>query len=208
MCMCMKCMMKQAAKIINKFLKSFLQKHIKNVIKPSYSITIRYQTLFLQGSAEMGPWKCLSLKGGCTIFEHILCNRKPYTKILGSFKVAKIRATNFNEADLITCFANDYGYERLFEKAIQFYGDEGDLVILISSSGSSANVVNAAKYAKQLKMKVITLSGFENDNPLKKEGDINFWVNSKAYNHVENVHQILLLMLVDLVIGKTEYPPN
>ena len=123
-------------------------------------------------------------------------------------KVAKIRATNFNEADLITCFANDYGYERLFEKAIQFYGDEGDIVILISSSGSSANVVNAAKYAKQLKMKVITLSGFENDNPLKKEGDINFWVDSNAYNIVEMTHHIWLLSFVDSIVGKISYPAS
>ena len=47
-----------------------------------------------------------------------------------------------------------------------------------------------------------------NQSKLKKLGDINFWVDSKAYNHIENVHQILLLSLVDLIIGKTEYPPN
>ena len=123
-------------------------------------------------------------------------------------KVAKIRAVNFNEADLITCFANDYGYERLFEKAIEFYGDEGDIVILISSSGSSLNVVNAAKYAKQSKMKVITLSGFDNDNPLKKEGDINLWVDSNAYNIVEMTHHIWLLSFVDSIFGKISYPAS
>ena len=51
-------------------------------------------------------------------------------------KAAGIRAINFNEADLLTCFANDYGYGQVFEKAVEFYGDEGDLLILISSSGS------------------------------------------------------------------------
>ena len=94
-------------------------------------------------------------------------------------------------------------------KAIEFYGDEGDALILISAGGNSPNMVNGANIAKKKKIsKVITLTGNDENNKLKKLGDINFWVNSKAYNHIENVHQILLLSLVDLIIGKTEYPPN
>ena len=50
-------------------------------------------------------------------------------------KTAGIRAINFNEADLLTCFANDYGYENWVVKALEFYADPGDLVVLISSSG-------------------------------------------------------------------------
>ncbi len=123
-------------------------------------------------------------------------------------KAAGIRAINFNEADLITCFANDYSFERVFEKAIEFYGDEGDLLILISSSGSSANVVNAAKRAKELNMGVITFSGFNSDNPLGQTGDINFWVDSKAYNIVEMTHHVWLLAIVDYIIGNIYYNAN
>jgi len=50
------------------------------------------------------------------------------------------------------------------------------------------------------------LSGFSEDNPLKKIGDINLWANNKSYNFVENIHQIWLLAITDLVIGKREYP--
>ena len=120
-------------------------------------------------------------------------------------KMAGIRAINFNEADLLTCFANDYGYERIFEKAIEFYGDAGDLLILVSSSGSSQNVVNAARRAKELNMGVLTFSGFKSDNPLRKLGDINIWVDSKAYNIVEMTHHIWLLAIVDYIIGDIEY---
>ena len=120
-------------------------------------------------------------------------------------KGAGLRAINFNEADLLTCFSNDYGYERVFEKAVAFYGDEGDLLILISSSGKSTNVINAAKRAKELNMHVITFSGFERDNPLRKLGDISFWVDSKAYNIVEMTHHIWLLAIVDYIIGDIEY---
>ena len=124
-------------------------------------------------------------------------------------KNAKLRCVNFNEADLITCFANDYGFERWVEKAIEFYSDPGDIVILISSSGKSKNMLNAAKFCQQNNLKsVITFTGFDEQNPLSQQGDLNFWVDSKAYNFVENMHQIWLLAVVDLIIGKTEYLAN
>ena len=123
-------------------------------------------------------------------------------------KAAGIRAINFNEADLLTCFANDYGYDKVFEKAIEFYGDEGDLMILISSSGKSDNIIRAANCAKKLNMEVITFSGFEVNNALRKLGDINFWVDSKAYNIVEMTHHIWLLSIIDYIIGDIVYPPT
>ena len=124
-------------------------------------------------------------------------------------KNANIRSVNFNESDLITCFANDYGYERWVEKAVDYYADSKDILILISSSGKSLNMINAAKAARNKKVsKIITFTGHNKDNPLSKLGDINFWINSKAYNFVENTHQVWLLTIVDLIIGKREYLPN
>ena len=58
-------------------------------------------------------------------------------------KNARVRCTNYNESDLLTCFSNDFGYERWVEKSIEYYGDEGDNVILISVSGTSKNMVNS-----------------------------------------------------------------
>ena len=122
-------------------------------------------------------------------------------------KNAKLRCVNYNEADLITCFSNDYGFERWVEKTVDFYGDEGDVLIAISSSGSSMNMLNGCEAAKRKKFSsVITLSGFEPDNPLRQLGDVNLWVDSKAYNFVENIHQIWLMAIVDLIIGSREYP--
>ncbi len=121
-------------------------------------------------------------------------------------KNARIRCTNYNESDLLTCFSNDFGYERWVEKAINFYGDKGDIVILISSSGKSQNMINGAKEARKKGIKkIITFTGNNKKNKLKKLGDINFWVDSKAYNHIENIHQVLLLSLIDLIIGKSVY---
>lgn len=122
-------------------------------------------------------------------------------------KNARIRCTNYNESDLLTCFSNDFGYERWVEKTIEFYADKEDALILISSSGKSKNMINAIRAAKKKGIKnIITFTGHKKNNPLSKLGKINFWINSKSYNHVENSHQVLLLSLVDLIIGKSEYP--
>ena len=121
-------------------------------------------------------------------------------------KNAGLRCVNFNEADLITCFANDYGFERWVEKAVDFYGDKGDLLIVISSSGSSENMLNGVKAARNGNFRaIVTLSGFAAANSLRQLGDINLWVDSKAYNFVENIHQVWLLAIVDLLIGSREY---
>lgn len=123
-------------------------------------------------------------------------------------KNARIRCTNFNEADLITCFANDFGYEFCFQKALEFYADPGDVVVFISSSGRSSNILRAAEYAKEIGLFVATFTGFSSDNPLYSLGDLNLCVNSHAYNVIEMTHHIWLLAVCDLIIGKAEYPAS
>lgn len=120
-------------------------------------------------------------------------------------KAAKIRAINFNEPDLITCFANDYGYERWLEEAIKIYGEASDLAVLISSSGQSENMINAAAEARRQGMKIITLTGFKGANPLRQMGDLNLWVDSSHYNTVEMTHHIWLLSMVDCIAEQAQY---
>jgi len=122
-------------------------------------------------------------------------------------KNAGIRSVNFNEADLITCLANDFSYQDWVVAALKLYADKNDILVLISSSGKSENHVRAAKYAKKKKIKLITFTGNSIDNPLKKinKNGLNFWVNSKSYNLIEIVHLYLLLSIVDLLIGKKIY---
>jgi D-sedoheptulose 7-phosphate isomerase len=115
-------------------------------------------------------------------------------------KAAGIRAINFNEADLITCFANDYGYENWVAQALGNYADSGDMAILISSSGESQNIISAAYKAKEMGLSVITVSGFLSDNPLRALGDLNLWVDSTEYNIVEMTHHIWLVAIIDYLI--------
>ncbi len=112
---------------------------------------------------------------------------------------AKIRATNFNDSGVITCFANDYGYDKWLGKAMEAYADERDVAILISSSGRSENIINAAIKAGEIGLDVITFSGFDGDNPLRQMGSVNFWVDSRVYNVVETVHSTWLTAIVDRI---------
>ena len=84
---------------------------------------------------------------------------------------------------------------------IYFYADKKDLFICISSSGMSKNIILGAKQAKKIGCNVITFSGFEKNNKLKKIGNLNFWVNSKNYNIVEMTHHIWLLAAMDMEIA-------
>jgi D-sedoheptulose 7-phosphate isomerase len=112
-------------------------------------------------------------------------------------KATKIRSINFNEPNLITCFANDYRHENWVTNALKFYADPGDIVVLLSASGSSINILNAADYCNNKKLILITLSGFSKNNKLRKKGLINFYVNSNNYNVVESVQLITLLEIVE-----------
>ena len=122
-------------------------------------------------------------------------------------KVARVESSTFNDSNLITCFANDYGYENWVVEAIKAYMTKNDMIILISSSGSSKNIVNAAKYCRKKSIKMITLSGFKKNNPLSKLGNVNFYINSNQYNFVEMSHHIILVFLVD-IFAKNELKIN
>ena len=111
----------------------------------------------------------------------------------------RIRAVAFNDHNLITAFGNDYGYENWVAKALEAYADPGDLVVLISSSGSSPNIVNAAKFAQENNLSCVTFTGFSADNPLRKLGGLNLWVDCNAYNVIETTHLTWILLVANLL---------
>ena len=113
-------------------------------------------------------------------------------------KVAKIPSITFNNSNLITCFANDFEYENWVTESIKSYCDKNDLIILISSSGTSKNIVNAANYCNNNKINLITFSGFVSGNPLSKLGKVNFHIESNNYNYIEMSHHIILVSIVDI----------
>jgi D-sedoheptulose 7-phosphate isomerase len=147
----------------------------------------------------------LMIKVGTTNNKVIICGNGGSASIANHLTIdlinaANITAVNFNDPVLITCFSNDYGYENWVSKALDSYANADDLLILISSSGNSENMLNATKKAKCIGVKVVTLTGFSINNPLRELGDINLWVDSKRYNIVEITHNTWLLSIVDYII--------
>ena len=161
-------------------------------------LLLQLKEVFVKCSQQNGQVIFIGNGGSAAISSHVAVDLS---------KNAGIRSINFNEADLITCLANDYGHDNWMQAALNIYAKKNDTVVLISSSGKSANVVNAAKWCVENDIELITLSGMDKNNPLlttNKVG-INMWVDSKAYNLIEMTHQFWLLCVTDLCIGKTVY---
>lgn len=120
-------------------------------------------------------------------------------------KNAGIEAMAISGTPMLTTFSNDYGYEKVFQKAIESFAKNGDILVAVSSSSASKNVLNACKAARKKGLEIITLSGFKENNPLRTLGDINFWVDSEAFGYLEILHGLILHYIIDFVIGSEIY---
>lgn len=117
-------------------------------------------------------------------------------------KNAKIAAIAFNDPCFLTCISNDLGYEYVFEKPIDMLSKKNDILFAISSSGRSNNILKGVLKAKKKGCFIITLSGFDKNNPLRKLGNINFYVPSFSYGQVEISHLSICHCIVDKIIEK------
>jgi len=112
------------------------------------------------------------------------------------------KAHALTDNSLLTCMANDYGYENVFSQPLKTLFSEGDALVAISSSGTSKNIVNACEEVKDKAGLIVTFSGFGDDNPLRKNGDYNFWLDSRNYGYVEIGHALLLHYVTDHLNSK------
>lgn len=113
-------------------------------------------------------------------------------------EAAGIRSMVFTEEPVLTARANDYGYGSVFERPIELWAEPGDLLVTVSSSGQSENIIRALKMARKKKCDLITFSGFEPDNPSRSLGDLNFYVPSSIYGYVETAHMSLIHYLTGM----------
>lgn len=115
-----------------------------------------------------------------------------------------IRAIACNDASALTCLSNDYAYEDVFAKQIEYYADPGDMLIAISSSGGSQNILNTVAAARRKGMAVLTLSGFKSANPLREQGDFNIYLDAGEYGYVEVGHLACCHAILDLTTPQVE----
>jgi D-sedoheptulose 7-phosphate isomerase len=115
-------------------------------------------------------------------------------------KNGEMPAMAFNEASLLTCLSNDLGYIHVFEKPIEMFGSDSDILVAISSSGRSENILRGVNAARIKGCHIITLSGFDQSNPLFKLGDYNFHVPIHSYGAVEVVHHSICHCIIDVIM--------
>lgn len=113
-------------------------------------------------------------------------------------KALGIPSQTLFDSNLMTCLSNDLGYDQVFSYPLQKLLKPADLLVAISSSGKSTNILNAAKVALTRSSKLVTYSGFLADNPLRQMGDLNFHIPRSDYGLVESAHFFLLHTIVDL----------
>lgn len=117
-------------------------------------------------------------------------------------KNAQVRTEVFSDLSLITALANDMGYENVFVEPLRRRMCAGDMLVAISSSGQSPNVIKAAREAVNLGGIVVTISAMEPDNALRLLGDINFYVPAKTYGMAETCHAAILHYWIDQTISR------
>ena len=131
--------------------------------------------------------------GSATIASHI------HTDLSHSIGM---RSLVYYDAGLLTARANDFGYESAFEWSSSIWADPGDLLLAISSSGQSKNILRTVQSCASRGCNVITFSGFNEDNPLRQMGQLNFYIPSQSYGYVEMAHAILAHCIADHVLAE------
>lgn len=111
-----------------------------------------------------------------------------------------VRTYNMYGQSTITCISNDLTYEYVFCKQLEMLVEGRDILIAISSSGESENIIKAIHEMQRIKGTVITFTGFQEENQIRKMGDINIYVPAKQYGMVESVHNLILQQMVDEIV--------
>lgn len=113
-----------------------------------------------------------------------------------------IRTHSMHDPAVLTCLGNDFSFGEIFSRQLDLVAEEQDVLVAISSSGRSQNILHAVETAKNKGCKIVTLSGFRQDNPLRRMGDINIYVPSMKYGIVESIHNMILQQVVDEVVAR------
>lgn len=146
--------------------------------------------MILSTRARAGKVMAVGNGGSAAIASHMA---------LDLWKACGVKAHAFNDAAQLTCLGNDFGYEHVFSKAIEMFASDGDVLVAISSSGKSQNILSAVAAAKQKNVTVIAYAGFDRNAPLLQIGDLNFYINSNQYGLVEVAHTALVHQLTDTI---------
>jgi D-sedoheptulose 7-phosphate isomerase len=111
-------------------------------------------------------------------------------------------AIAINDPGYLTCVANDYGFEYVFSRYVEAFGQKGDVLLAISTSGSSKNIVNAAREARKKSMNIVSLTG-EGNNELSELSDVSINVPYKGYaDRIQEIHIKVIHIIIQIIESK------
>lgn len=166
---------------------------VSGVILPYDDAILELLALFTRHKRDGSCVFCIGNGGSAAIASHVTAD---------FMKNGGMKTYSLYDNALITCMGNDYGYEHVFSKPLEFLIREGDLLVAISSSGNSKNIINAINAAKAKGAEVLTLTGFREDNSARSLGDYNLYVPSMEYGFVETIHMLVLQQIVDEIVKR------
>lgn len=149
--------------------------------------------ILLQAREEQKPVILLGNGGSAAIVAHL------HADLANSLETPAIC---FNDIPLLTAYSNDYGYVSAFERSMKLWTHTGGVIVAISSSGRSENILRAVELAKSAGFTAITMTGFNPDNPLRGMGDVNFYIASDRYGYVESAHGCICHYLTDAALER------
>jgi D-sedoheptulose 7-phosphate isomerase len=151
----------------------------------------------IEGAAHAGGRVFAIGNGGsAAIADHLSCDLTKGTHASGHPVVDT--SSMVSNVALYSAIANDFGFEKVFETQVNFLGKPGDVLIAISSSGNSANIVNAVEAAHARGMGTIGLSGFRGGK-LRDAAQVSLYVDANNYGIVEDAHQALMHILAQYI---------
>jgi D-sedoheptulose 7-phosphate isomerase len=167
-----------------KFIEFLNSEEIRRQIDESVALIRKHKRIFFIGNG-----------GSNAICSHLM---EDFAKVL------RYESFSFTDPALITCFSNDYGYDKAMVEWLKVYYKKDDVLVAISSSGNSANINNAVDYALSVNSNIITLTGFKKDNKLRSKGSVNFYLAAEVYGIVECFHQTILHVILDIIDEKNK----
>ncbi len=145
--------------------------------------------IFTQVSEAGGTIWVAGNGGSAAISDHAVCDTTKLTYVNGKPPVKSISLAS--NGPMLTALANDFAYEDVFSKQLEYYLEPDDAVLLVSSSGNSPNVVKACKYANSRNVPTIAFTGFSGGR-LKEIAQVSVWIPVDNYGMTEDIHQSLM----------------
>ena len=184
-------------------LKNFLRNYITGLNNELLNIDInkfkKISDLIIKTIKSKNTIYVCGNGGSSAISNHYICD---YLKLIrhNTNLIPKVISLSSNN-ELLSAISNDIDYSEVFKYQLESLGEKNDLVVMVSSSGNSSNVVKAAKYCKKKKIKTISFTGFSGGK-LKKMTDLNLHLNLKTYGQTEDSHHILMHMIMHYIIKR------